>query len=277
VDVLLMPPDPEGAIQAVLEAVQSGRLPRKRIDESAARVLAAKVRLGLTKKKLVELDAVADGIGGAEEVERAQAISDQAITLVKNEGGVLPLDPGARTCMILTLERRTSGVGARMLAEFQRRAREGRSMVLDSTLPRAALIAAGGDTRACTALVVVSSVTPATLRSDLRLAGELGPFLEELMEGPAPVALVSLGTPYLLAAYPKAAAYVATFSPTVPSEISAVKALFGEIPIRGRMPVSIPGFAAPGDGIQKSVARPTSADAAWHTQGCARQVIASAP
>jgi hypothetical protein len=36
----------------------------------------------------------------------------------------------------------------------------------------------------------------------------------------------------------------------LPSEIAAVKALFGEIPISGRTPVSIPGFAQIGDGIQ---------------------------
>ena len=50
--------------------------------------------------------------------------------------------------------------------------------------------------------------------------------------------------------FPKVAAYLATFSPTTPSETSAMKALFGEIAIGGRMPVTIPGFAQYGDGIQ---------------------------
>lgn len=39
------------------------------------------------------------------------------------------------------------------------------------------------------------------------------------------------------------------------SEVSAVKALFGEISIGGKLPVSIPGFAQYGDGISI---------AAWH-------------
>jgi beta-N-acetylhexosaminidase len=54
----------------------------------------------------------------------------------------------------------------------------------------------------------------------------------------------------LITAYPKSAAYLATFSPTVASELSAAKALFGEIPITGRLPVTIPGIASFGDGIQ---------------------------
>src|SRR6185295_19022884 len=46
-DVLLMPPDPGVAIRAVLAAVGRGRISRKRIDDSALRILEAKVRLGL--------------------------------------------------------------------------------------------------------------------------------------------------------------------------------------------------------------------------------------
>jgi beta-N-acetylhexosaminidase len=64
------------------------------------------------------------------------------------------------------------------------------------------------------------------------------------------VAIVAMGNPYLLSAFPETAAYLATFSSTPPSEVSAVKALFGEIPIAGHMPVTIPGFAKLGDGIQ---------------------------
>jgi beta-N-acetylhexosaminidase len=36
------------------------------------------------------------------------------------------------------------------------------------------------------------------------------------------------------------------------SEISAVKALFGEIPISGRLPVEIPGVAQLGDGLNRA-------------------------
>jgi hypothetical protein len=43
---------------------------------------------------------------------------------------------------------------------------------------------------------------------------------------------------------------MAAFSTATPSEASVVKALFGEIPITGRLPVTIPDIAAYGDGIQ---------------------------
>ena len=61
--------------------------------------------------------------------------------------------------------------------------------------------------------------------------------------------LISLGNPYLLRGFPKVHAYLATFSTVPPSEIAAVKALFGEMAIGGHLPVSIPGLARYGDGI----------------------------
>ena len=62
--------------------------------------------------------------------------------------------------------------------------------------------------------------------------------------------LLSFENPYLLTSIPNATAFLTTFSSSLPSEIAAVKALFGEIPITGHTPVSIPGFAQLGDGIQ---------------------------
>jgi beta-N-acetylhexosaminidase len=67
---------------------------------------------------------------------------------------------------------------------------------------------------------------------------------------------VALGNPYLLRSYPKAAAYLATFSSVAPSEIAAVKALWGEIEIRGHLPVTIPGEAAYGEGIHLPATHP---------------------
>jgi beta-N-acetylhexosaminidase len=98
--------------------------------------------------------------------------------------------------------------------------------------------------------VVATFVTASDRRNNVALAGDLGPFVDKLTAGTAPVVLISLGTPYLLASYPKVAAYMVTFSIAPPSEAAAVKALFGDIPIGGHLPVSIPGLAAYGEGIQ---------------------------
>jgi beta-N-acetylhexosaminidase len=66
-------------------------------------------------------------------------------------------------------------------------------------------------------------------------------------------AVVAMGNPYFGSDYPQIQTYLCTFSNATVSEISAVKALFGEIPIHGHLPVTIPGVAQRGAGVEKPV------------------------
>jgi beta-N-acetylhexosaminidase len=49
-----------------------------------------------------------------------------------------------------------------------------------------------------------------------------------------------MGTPYLTEDFPTIQNYLCTFSNATVSEVSAAKALFGEIPVPGHLPVNIP-------------------------------------
>jgi len=246
-DVLLMPPDPARAINAVVTAVERGRLTRERIDRSAMRVLVAKVRLGLTAKKLVDLDEIADVMQSKEAAERAQNVADRAVTLLRNEGPVLPLNVAARACLVVVNSLRISQQGQRLIQAFRARAPRAAVMSVDTSMPLAALEAVFESGGACSAVVVASF---AGITADLR---DVRPFVERLTEGSTPVALVSFNDPYAGMGFPKAAAYLVTFSSAVPSEVAAVKALFGETPITGRTPVTIPEVAAVGDGLELPV------------------------
>jgi len=93
------------------------------------------------------------------------------------------------------------------------------------------------------------------------MSSELSRAIDSLIASGKPLALVALGNPYLLRAYPNATAYLATFSSVAPSEIAAVKALWGEIAVRGRLPVTIPGEARYGEGIQLAATRGTTTGA----------------
>jgi beta-N-acetylhexosaminidase len=75
--------------------------------------------------------------------------------------------------------------------------------------------------------------------------------------------VVALGSPYVAAGFPQVENYLCTFSGVPVSETAAVKALFGEIPIHGRLPVTIPGVAQRGAGLD----RPASAASGRHSQG----------
>ena len=88
------------------------------------------------------------------------------------------------------------------------------------------------------------------------LGGELPHAVEAMVASGKPVALIALGNPYVLRNFGDVTAYLATFSSVAPSEIAAVHAIFGEVAIRGHLPVTIPGQAKYGDGIQVNATRP---------------------
>jgi beta-N-acetylhexosaminidase len=64
-------------------------------------------------------------------------------------------------------------------------------------------------------------------------------------------AVLAMGNPYLAQDFPAVQNYICAFSNATVSEISVVKALFGEIAIHGHLPVSIPNIAQRGAGIER--------------------------
>jgi beta-N-acetylhexosaminidase len=251
-DALVMPPDPDAVVKAVLAAVQSGRLTRARIDDSVARLLAAKERMGLDRRATVDLEAIGDRIDMPEDQERAQDIASRAVTLVKNEGNLVPLRAPAKTCFLTLAESHYSNEGFDFAQEVRRREKNATVIQLDASLPPASLDAAVQKTAACESIAVAAFASVAAYRGDVALGGDFPRMLDALFATGKPVALIALGNPYLVRSFPKAAAFLLTFSTVPPSETAAVEALFGETPIRGHSPVSIPGVAKIGDGIDLS-------------------------
>ena len=254
-DVLLMPVDPEAALKAVVAAVGTGRLTRRRIQESVVAILSAKERLGLDRKRLVDLEAIGDIVDSPEASERAQQIAARAVTLVRNDGNLIPLATPERACFVVMVENRYSSDGQVFTQEVRRRAPRAAVAFLDSSMPRDALEDAIRGLPPCQTYAVATFATVAAYRGSVGLAGDLPHALETLIASGQPVALVALGNPYLLRSFPGVAAYLATFSNVPPSEVAAVEALFGEIDIRGHLPVSIPGLANYGEGIQVRATR----------------------
>ena len=122
------------------------------------------------------------------------------------------------------------------------------------------VIAAGMDEEVLRAVDQAKTVVAAVYI--VPMAGKLGntvampdttaTLLRQLLDrAAAKTIVVAMGTPYLAADFPKIENYMCTFSNATVSEIGAVKALFGEIAIGGRLPVNIPHVARIGEGIQR--------------------------
>jgi beta-N-acetylhexosaminidase len=248
-DVLLMPSEPKAAIDAVAGAVKSGRLSTKRIDESDTRVLTAKARLGLGTGRMVDTALVRKSVNTPETNAAAQKIADRSVTLVRNENAILPLKNGTSTAFYTMVEGSASAEGTAFSAEVRRRFPQATFIRADSTMREAELDELLEQGATAGRYVIAAFASVAANRGSAGLGGGLPQLVQNLMATKKPIVFLALGNPYLLRNFPNVAAYLTTYSTVAPSEIAAAKALCGEIAIDGKLPVSIPGFAALGDGI----------------------------
>lgn len=251
-DVILMPPSVEDAVDGILDAVCSGRMPESRVDLSALRILKTKEALGLHEERTVPLREIPSTVGVPAHAEVADEIAEKSITLLKNGRNLLPLR-GTRSARVLSVTyRRSSDVLAGRY--FNRRLRR--------TYPRLSTAELDRDTGAAlyegllrqarrSALVIVSThVTAVSYSGSVVLPEEVSDFVKELGETDVSHIVVSFGNPYLIADFPDVQAYMLAWGGSEASQTAAARALFGEFAITSRSPIRIPGFAELGDGLR---------------------------
>ena len=247
-DVLLMPAEPGIAIDAVVAAVGRGEITRKRIQESVRRLLAAKVKVDLDLSRHVALKKIDDVVNAPENASRAEAIAARAVTLVKNEGNLVPLSKNRKACFVEMVESHKGQEGDQFTDQLRQIAP---GSALFSIAPDE--VKASSDSilqSPCDLYVVAGWVSVAGYRGTATLGGDFPDLLNAIIATNKPVVLISLGNPYIVRNFTGVKAYMTTYSTVPTSETAAVKALFGLIPITGKLPVTIPGFAPYHEGLR---------------------------
>jgi beta-N-acetylhexosaminidase len=107
------------------------------------------------------------------------------------------------------------------------------------------------------------------VKNSVALVDDSGSLMGRLLDTAGKkTAMVAMGNPYLAGDFPSVQTYICTFSNSPTSETAAVKALFGEIAFRGKLPITLPNIAARGTGLDhRAIAKghgtqPTSSAAA---------------
>jgi beta-N-acetylhexosaminidase len=300
-DLLLIPADLDASYNAVLQAARSGEIPSARLDASVLKLLKAKASLGLHKARLVDVDALPDIVGRPDNLTLGQQISDDAVTLVRDNGKLLPLKQTGTVKSGLPyqqVEEVHNGTVAVVLSEDVR-TESGRALerAIKARVPDANVIYV--DPRIATAMseetlkavdqaqaviaavYVVPTAGKAMPMKDAKGANVLtnsvalndasGTLLQSILDhATQKTAVLAMGNPYVAQDFPAIQNYVCTFSNASVSETSAVKALFGEIAIHGHLPVSIPNIAQRGAGIERPAQAAKEGSEHAHAQIAAR-------
>jgi beta-N-acetylhexosaminidase len=288
-DMLIIPANLDASYRSMLEAVHSGEISRPRLDQSVRKILEMKASVGLNKARLVDLSQLSSEIAKPENLEAGQRIADEAITLVRDNGKVIPLQSFAASsgtsgdalpyqsvieetnrlvAVIFSDDLRTDS-GRMLERQILARVPDARIIYVDARSAAGMKPAVVEAVETAGHVIAAVYVVPNAGRA-LRAAGgglmntvamdnATGALLTAILDRAAERTVVlAMGNPYVVQDFPAIQNYVCAFSNVTVSETAAVKAIFGEIPISGHLPVTIPGIASRGEGIERP-ARPISA------------------
>lgn len=266
IDILLIPPDEDVAISAIVKGVRDGVITLEQINGSVRRILAAKKRLGLDRERLVNIDQIPEKVGTRANRGLAKEIARESITILRNTGGLLPLPPdGARRVVAVLMsdtdENRTDvnrpgtpGATEPFGTYFSQLLRRRMSRVEIVRLTPASdpggLDAALAKIKRADIVLYGLYVKVRTGTGRIELPEYARGFCLRAEQQKTPLAVLSFGTPYLVAQFPRAEAVLCAYGDNEPSTEATVEALFGEIPVRGKLPVSIPGSFPFGAGLE---------------------------
>jgi beta-glucosidase-like glycosyl hydrolase/CubicO group peptidase (beta-lactamase class C family) len=249
-DILLVPVNTDAALAGLKSAVQSGRISLARIHQSVERVLRAKARVGLHKQRVVNLDALNSSLRRPEYVAAAQDIADRGVTLLRDAAGQLPLDATRplRALLLVAAGDLDAYPGEDLERELRWRVDELRVVRTDVRFAPAEQAKLPPPETYDVVLAAVF-VRVADRKGTIGLPENQAALVRQLLAGEKPSVVLAFGNPYLIEKFPEAKTWLAAFSTVDVAQRAAVRALFGQVPIRGRIPVSVPGVAGAGDGL----------------------------
>ncbi|MCY4635242.1 MAG: glycoside hydrolase family 3 protein [Acidobacteria bacterium] len=260
-DVVLDSPNDRAALAGVAAAVADGTIGSAQLDASVRRILEAKARLGLHRGSRVDLDALPALVGTRAHRAVARAVSERSITLIRDAAGDVPLrTPRDGTLLYLSVLDYPSGWGigapSRLaIPELRDRWSDATAIELSDRTPPTDLELVRETAGRYDAVVAGVFVRAASFSGRMDLDEDLVAFLQDLAEDTAergqPFVSVIFGNPYVAPSLPELPSVLLTYDYRGVSELTAVKAIAGEIPITGRLPVTLGDGLPAGHGLTR--------------------------
>ncbi len=266
-DIVLLTADEFVVLRALRDAVRDGELRMARIDSSVRRILHAKDRIGLLRRHPTSAGGAGVVVAEPSHWALARSVARRAVTLLKNEDSLLPLQPTRRkvvSVMItgtddsrsevnrpgsLAFDEPTGAYFAQVLRHRHLDLSSVRISPSSSTdeLEKSLAQLRGADVGVISLFPGVHTSSRGTIAPE-RFAA----FVRKANALRTPLVLVSLGDPYAITGWPAAKAIVCAYGDDEPEVEAVASCLTGDEPIRGRLPVSLSpqypvGFGIPLD------------------------------
>lgn len=250
-DILEKPENVDEMIRGLKAAVLSGRIPMDKLNESVTRQIAWKYEVGLFKNKITPVDQIDQIVSSPDVGKLSEEIAEKAITLVRREDGVLPLDPEKKIAVLgfsngfdgwATMGSLVSGLRANGLRFESAYLQENSTAEQNTAAKKAA-------SEADVLVVGLYGRVRSGAKNSVGIPENGAAILREALDSGKTVIGISFGNPYILKDFPEMKTYIVAYGDMSTLQYATAKALTGRIKFSGKLPISLPGFYPRGTGL----------------------------
>ena len=251
VDLMLLSPDELTAINEIEVAVRNGKLPVSRIEQSVRKLLEWKKKQGLFEDREVDIHALSEKVNRRRYELLSSEISRNSITLLKNEGDILPVRASKypEVTVVSVADNESGDAGSGLVSRLKKYHPDISAHVLDNRTGQEEKQQMLEDAKEADLLIIGSFIYVKSAKK-VQLSEEHLNFLKEL-DRHAPSLLVAFGNPYVIQDMPGTEAQLMAWAANGGQVSSAVDAIFGGARIGGRLPIEIPDMYPLNHGIEK--------------------------
>jgi beta-N-acetylhexosaminidase len=258
-DVVLHSPDDAAAVAAIKAAVERGEIPIAQVDASVRRILMAKARVGLNRTRFVSFDELPKIVGGRAHATVAEDLAARSITLIKDDRNQVPLRvPREASILYLSVLDYPSGwriaaPSRTFIPELKRHWPGVTAVELSDRSTPSEIDLVRSTALRYDAIIISVFVRAASGSNRMDLSPALVKLLTDLAHAtantPKPIVTTLFGNPYVATSLPDLPSMLLTYDFYDLAETAAVRALTGDAPIGGKLPIALPGLFEAGHGI----------------------------
>jgi len=256
-DLLLFPAEEVEMLDGLVEAVESGRLPLERIDESVKKVLKVKKWLGLDKRQHVDINKAKKNLNNKPPYRLAQDIAEASVTLVKDEQNLIPVDPGKYAkifSIVISDSRYSKTIEEPFLFEEKMNEQFGyvKNYRINFRTKDKLYEKILEDLKTADLIILPIYANVRSFQGSVELHEEQFKFIQQILNLNKPTIGISFGNPFILTEVPNISTYITTYGNVPLSQTAALDAILGNTKISGKLPINLPNTDyKSGDGIQK--------------------------
>tara|TARA_A100001037_G_scaffold303973_1_gene339390 strand:- start:1069 stop:3993 length:2925 start_codon:yes stop_codon:yes gene_type:complete len=249
-DVVIQNYDLKGSIDIIEQAVLRNEIPITRINSAALKMLKLKQKVGLHHTAILSSAHARKILNKEENKSIASQIASEAITCVKNNLDLIPLasDSNSHLFVMDIYDSKNNHSLSNVTKGLKKSGLNFKSIQIDESDTDEYLKTVIDNIPSNSRILLNVFVNQKAWKNEIYLSKKLTNFVRSLMNVSDDIILASLGTPYLIQDFPEIPVYLCAYKNNQVMQRALVKALIGKTRISGKLPVTIPGVAAIGDG-----------------------------